>query len=472
MTVRTSDIGPLRRLVGERSSWALPVALAVAIVALPAMSVTDSGVFPALSYTALESLALTGVVLGWLLADRMPTIAHSKPFVIGAIAVLSVIGYGLAITGAGAVDIIGLGVLAGSLVRGGRRGPADRALPVALAAMSTWITYDVPNVLYKPMRDLHSYLAAAGDALAGHSAYLQAPLTAPPDWDRNPFVYPPFTLPLFELLARLPLFAVEVGWLAMSAGAVLIGLRLIGVRGRWLIGLLAWPVFAVGLSVGNVAAFGFLCFALGYRFALFLVVAGVFKVYSGIPAIWGIRQGRYRELALGVAVVAVLVIVTIPLTGLAAWAEWARALGYFEQAVDRYDMRGPSLMGSLPPALGLIVSVAAIGFALLRRGRNGLARFGLASIVVSPTLYLHGFAPMLPGALTLRPEIFWFALALVPWDAWLLPISGGWVAVAIVAAALRRSTGEALSGQGDFSDAAADLHPGAGGQVWPAAGSW
>ncbi len=460
--------GRLRRFIGQRSSWMLAAALATSLLALPAMSITASDVFRGLSYPTLESLSLSGVVLGWLLTDRLPVIARSRWLRIGILGLLLVTGYQLAIRGAAAFDIIAVGVLAGAVIRGGHGRPRDPALLVALAAMATWITYDVPNVVYKPMRDLHTYLAAAGDALVGHSAYLQGPLTVAPDWDHNPFVYPPFTLPLFEILARLPLLAVEVGWLATSAAAVLIGLRLIGVRGRWVVGLLAWPVFAIGLSVGNVAGFGFLCFALGYRFAALLVVAGVFKLHSGIPALWGIRERRYREVALGIAAVAALVIVTIPLTGLAAWGEWARALGYFEQGLDRFDMRGPSITGSLPTVLAVIVSVAAIGLALLRRGRNGLARFGLASIVVSPTLYLHGFAPLLPGAMTLRPEIMWFVLAVVPWDAWGLPVSGGWVAVAIVAAALLRSSGDALSGPGDLSDAAADLHPtGAGGQVWP-----
>lgn len=458
----------LRRFVRERSSWLLAAVLASGILAMPALSTTAVDGFRGLSYPTLELLALAGAVLGWLLADRIAAIGRSTWFLIGMVVLILVIGYHLATTQAAAVDVIVLGASGGSLVRGGRRSSRDPTVLVALATMATWITYDVPNVLYKPMRDLHTYLNAAGDALAGHSAYLQGPLTVLPDWDRNPFVYPPFTLPLFEILARLPLPAVEFGWLALSAAAVLIGLRLTGVRGRWVVALLAWPVFAIGLSVGNVAGFGFLCFALGYRFAASLVVGGVFKLPSGIPAIWGLRERRYREIALGIAVVAVLVIATIPLTGWAAWGEWVRALGYFEQTLDLYGMRGPSFAGSLPTAVVMIVSVVAIGVALLRRGRNGLARFGLASIVVSPTLYLHGFSPLLPGAMTLRPEIFWFVLAIVPWNAWVLPVAGGWVAVAIVAAALLRSGGEDLSGPADLSETAADLHPvGAGGQIWP-----
>jgi hypothetical protein len=446
----------------------LAIALTAAVLALPPMSAAPSDVFRGLSYLMVEALAVAGVCLGWLLTDRLRVIAPAGSWLIPLTALIAV-GAGLLAIGAAApVEVIAIAAVAGSMIRGGRASSRDPAVLIALAAMATWVTYDVPNMVYKPMRDLHSYLAAGGDALSGHSAYLLSPLTAPPDWDRNPFVYPPSTLPLFEILARLPPLVAEVGWLAASGAAVVMGLRLMGVRGRWVVAMLAWPVFAIGLSVGNVAPFGFLCLALGYRFAAFLVVAGVFKPYSGIAAIWGIGERRYREVVLGVAVVALLVIVTIPLTGLAAWVDWARALGYFGQALDRFDMRGPSLIGSAPAWLAVVVGVAAVGLALRRRGRNGLARFGLASIVVSPTLYLHGFAPMVPGALTLRPELFWFVLAVVPWDAWSVPVSGGWVAVAVVAAALLRSRGDGLAVPHDLSEGAADLHPaGAGGLIWP-----
>jgi hypothetical protein len=455
--------------VAERSSWLLAAALATAILAMPTMSTTAIAVFGGLTYLALESLALAGAILGWLLADRIAVIGRSRWFLIGMVVLVPVIGYHLVNAQAAAVDVILLGASGGSVVRGGRRRSRDPAILVALAAVATWIANDVANVLYSPMRDLHTYLAAASDVLAGHSAYLQGPLTTLPDANRNPFVYPPFTLPLFEILARLPLHAVELGWFAMSAAAVLIGLRLIGVRGRWVVALLAWPVFAVGLSVGNVFGFGFLCFALGYRFAASLVVGAIFKLQSGIPALWGLRERRYREMAIGIAMVALLVIATIPLTGWAAWGEWAGALGYFEQTADRFGMLGASLTRYLPTVVVLLVSVVALGVALLRGGRNGLARFGLASIVASPTLYIHGFGLVLPGAMTLRPEIFWFVSAIVAWDIWgLLPVSGGWVAVAIVAAALIHSSDDDLSGPVDLTEEAADLHPaGAGRQVWP-----
>ena len=452
-----------------RSSWLVAVALAAGILAMPVMSTTEIEVFPGLTYLALEWLAAAGAILGWLLTDRIAANRRPAWLLVGAAVLMLIIGSGLATTQPTAAGVIVSGAVGGSLVRGGRRRSRDPAVLVALATMSTWIAHDVSHVLHAPMRDLHSYLAAASDELTGHSAYLQGPLQATPPASHNSFVYPPFTLPLFEILTALPLHAAELLWLTISAAAVLIGLRLIGVRGRWVVVLLAWPVFAIGLSVGNVAAFGFLCFALGYRFAASLVVGGVFKVPSGIPAIWGFREGRYREIAIGIALVGLLVVATIPVTGWEAWGEWVRALGYFDQTVDRLDMRGASLTRYLPSALVVLVGVVAIGVALLRRGRNGLARFGLVSIVLSPTLYVHGFGPLLPGAMTLRPALFWFVSAIVAWDLWgLLPVSGGWVAMAIVAAALLRSRDEDLCGPVDLSDEAADLHPvGAGRLVWP-----
>jgi Glycosyltransferase family 87 len=458
-----------RWFVSGRSPWLLPVALAAAILAMPVLSTGPSEVYGGLTYAVLESLVIIGAAIGWLLTDRIVATRRATWVVVGLALLVPAIGYVLVAAQTAAAEVILLGAAGGSLVRGRRIRSRDPAVLVTLAAIATWIANDVPNMLFLPMRDLHTYLAAAGSALAGNPAYLQGPLTVRPNGDQNPFIYPPVTLPLFEFLARLPLRLVEFGWLALSVAATLAALWLIGVRGRWLIAFLAWPVFAVGLSVGNVAAFGFLCFALGYRYAAMLVVGGAFKLQSGVPAIWGIRERRYREILLGIAILGLLVIATIPLTGWAAWGEWLRSLGYFEQTMDRFEMRGASLTRYLPTALVVFASLVAIGVALRRGGRNGLARFGLVSIVASPTLYIHGFGPLLPGALSLRPEILWFALAVVPWDVWgVLPISGGWVAMAIVAVALIRARSENLTGPVDLTEEAADLHPsGAGGQVWP-----
>lgn len=451
-----------------RSPWFVAVGLAVAVIAMPVMSPTPVPAFGDLTYPALEVLALAGAVTGWLMTDTLAAHGRSRWAVVVFLAVLALTAYRTVTAEAGPMDVVAFGAVAGSMVRGGLRESSDPAVLVAIAAGSTWVAYDIPNVLHRPMRDLHTYLNAAASELAGGHAYLQGPLTTLPDADRYPFVYPPFTLPLFEVLSRLPVPAVEIAWLGVSVAAVIAGLWLTGVRGRWLVAFLAWPVIAVGLSVGNVAALSFLCFALGYRFAGSLVIAGLFKLQAGIPAIWALRERRLREVALGVGAIALLMLATIPLTGWTVWEEWVRALDFFNEGLDRYEMLGASLSRYIPGAAVIVVALVAIAIALRGRGRNGLGRFGLASIVGSPTLYIHGFGLLLPGAMTLPPSLFWFVSAIVAWDAWGIPVSGGWIAVGIVAAALIQSGGADLLAPADISPAASDLHPaGAGKPIWP-----
>jgi hypothetical protein len=114
------------------------------------------------------------------------------------------------------------------------------------------------------------------------------------------------------------------------------------------------------------------------------------------------------------------------------------------------------------PVLAVVISVGAIGFALLTRGRNALARYGLASVIASPTLYLHGLSPLLPGMLILGPELLWFTLGVGPWKL------GSWITMAVVGLALLRVSGSDLRSPSDLSRERADLHPaGRFGQVWP-----
>ena len=157
--------------------------------------------------------------------------------------------------------------------------------------------------------------------------------------------------------------------------------------------------------------FGFLLFALTYRVGAAVVAGAVLKPQFLVPVLWLARERRWRSLIIGVAVVA-----------------------------------------------------AAALIALLGRGRNGLARLGLASVVASPTLYLHGLTLLLPGTLALAPDVLWFVLALGPW------IGSGvsaWIGVVVVAVALVARPMDDLSIP-ELRESEADLHPaGSVGTVWP-----
>jgi hypothetical protein len=357
-----------------------------------------------------------------------------------------------------------LSFVAGGFVRGWTAGRRSMASLVALAAAFSWLMYDIPQLPDRPLRDLLLYLDAGATALHGASPYMRAPVLPPVGVDL-PFVYPPLTIPLFELLAAIPQPVAEAIWVGASIAAVVAGLWLLGVRGRWLLALLAWPPLALGIAVGNVASFIFFLYVAGFRVGAALFLSGLFKPQSTIPALWLLREGRWRQIATGIAIVVVLALIALPLTGLNAWLDWLSGLRYFQDSFAA----SPSMQGLSFPrwlgALALVVTAAAIGFALVGRGRNGLARFGIAGIVSSPTLYVHGLSPLLAGALGLGPELLWFVLGLAPW--W-IGFPSAWLAMGLVGLALLVRPGNDLRPPGDLSPARVDLHPlGQTEQVWP-----
>jgi len=291
---------------------------------------------------------------------------------------------------------------------------------------------------------------------------------SPPRSHRSgPFVYPPFTIPLFELLSSLPGPLSDALWEAGSVAAVISGLWLLGVRGRWLLVLLLWPPLAVGIAVGNVASFTFLLYVAGFRFGAALVVSGAFKVQSMIPTLWLIRERRWRDLGVGVGVVALVAIVSVPIVGLPTWAAWPKGLIAFQESLAAFPgIQGLAVTRSQGPLVAAAIAIILVAFALLARGRNALARFGLASVVGSPTLYLHGLPPLLAGALALGPELLWFFLGLGARNG-PFGIRSAWIAMAMVGLTLLVARQD-LRVPGDLTPARADMHPAARmQQVWP-----
>ena len=154
----------------------------------------------------------------------------------------------------------------------------------------------------------------------------------------------------------------------------------------------------------------------------------------------------------GVAIIALIALISVPIVGLHTWLSWPDGLVHFQESLARFPvLESRSLVRRLGPTLALGVSIIAVGFALLARGRNALARYGLASVIASPTLYLHGLSPLLAGMLILGPELLWFTLALGPWSV------GSWVLMAVVGLALLRVRGSDLRSPDDSRVGRADL---------------
>jgi hypothetical protein len=453
----------------ERASvvprWRLTsVALAGVLVAMP-VPYWGTHAFGSLSVASVEVLALLGLVAGWVLLDHLH--AMRTPAGVAALASVAIaVGGGVVWSwfglGQGVATVLAVSFVFGGLVRG-RESVRSATSLVAIAAVTTWLTFDFWHLPDGPLRDFHLYLEAGTTALAGGSPYLTAPITSITNRVGLPFVYPPFTIPLFELLATVPPLISDALWVGGSIAAVVAAFWLLGVRGRWLVVLVSWPVVAQGIAVGNVASLTFFMYALGFRVGAAIVLSGMFKVQSMIPAIWLVAERRWRQLMAGIGIIALIAAVSLPIVGLHTWLAWPDGLRNFQESVARFPvLESKSIARLIGPVLAVVISVGAIGFALLTRGRNALARYGLASVIASPTLYLHGLSPLLAGMLILGPELLWFTLGVGPWKL------GSWISMAVVGLALLRVSGSDLRSPSDLSRERADLHPaGRFGQVWP-----
>ncbi len=300
------------------------------------------------------------------------------------------------------------GWLAGS---GGSRPSAWVVLvAIAIAAM---LEADVRIIGTVFDRDLLLYLRAGSAELHGLPVYTEVALRSlPHDPTLLPFVYPPVTLPFLAVLSILPRPMVEAGWLVLALVASVAGLRLVGVRWGWVPVLLVWPPFVQGLWTGNVNTLVFLAFAAAPLLPSLLVIVTMTKLQLGITSLWLPRERRWGALGRGLAGVAALILVTLPIVGIASWREWLVGLAAFAQtAGSNQTIEGIALGRYIGPAAAILLAVAAVGVALTRSGRDGLASLGLSAIVASPTVYLHGLTVSLPSLLGLRGAAFWFLLA-------------------------------------------------------------
>ncbi len=338
---------------------------------------------------------------------------------------------------------------------------------IALAAVAAMLLTDISYLATQGLRDLHLYTGAGDRFLAGQPVYLEGLFTQRPnDLADYPFLYPPLTLPFFAALALLPAPLVDVVWLAGSLAAALATLRLFGLPWRWAALLVLWPPFFQGLQVGNVAVPLALLFALAPWLGAGLVIAAIFKVYSGLASLWLIRERRFGQFAAGVLGVAAAALLTLPLVGFEQWRAWWRGLEWFRasQPLLADYLYGFGLTRYLPLAAALAIAAVVAVAALRSRGRDGLARLGLATAVCSPSLYAHGLLVCLPSFLGLRTRWLWTVLAITA----VAPGIGWWLAIGIGLAAWRLP---ALRRDADsVPDTDASLHPlTQGPSPWPAA---
>jgi hypothetical protein len=361
------------------------------------------------------------------------------------------------------------GLLAASLLawrlRPARRWlrPVEAAATLAIAAM---VMTDL-TMTYQPLRDLGIYLKAGAHFVAGTPVYLQTPMTArPTDLTDYPFLYPPLTLPPFAVLSMLPTPIAQAIWVSGSLALGLAALRIFGLPWRWLVFVAVWPPLFQGLWVGNVAVPALALFALGPWLGEGLVVGAIFKSYTGLAALWLVCERRWRQLAAGVAVVVVLAVITLPLTGIGSWGAWIDALRLYQTSqVNVPVLYGFGLLKFVPLPVFVALAVAALAAALRVSGRESLARLGTATIVASPSLWGHGLLVAMPSLLSLRAPWLWLAIGVTSAPDGLQ----WWWAIGLIVASwfvpkMRRSPAGAEVGE---VESAEPLHPlAAGSRPW------
>ncbi|MGZ3585855.1 MAG: glycosyltransferase 87 family protein [Candidatus Limnocylindrales bacterium] len=397
-------------------NWLLPVAAISYLVVVNAPDRVLGVPYP---------LALAAPLLGLGLGRWLTT---ARPFRLADLAALAVVVIGLAALLAWDVSLtqaltsrtvlLRTAVMGGgALLLGIAQGSWQRRRPTALEALATvalvgMALFDLRLVSSEFLRDLHLYLRAGADFLAGRQFYTLEPLTASPaDPTALPYLYPPFTIPFFAALSLLPRAVVDTVWALGASVVVVLGLRRFGLNWSWVPLIFLWPPFVQGIWVGNVDIFTFGFFALAPWAPVLLGLVPIFKVQAGIVSLWLPREGQWAAVIASIGFVVLLVVVTLPLVGLSAWSDWVQALLAFSQTAQRFtSVQGQALDRFVGAPIILVVTLAAVAAGLWLRGRASLAALGLASLPASPTLYIHGFSIAMPAILRLRALPLWIGM--------------------------------------------------------------
>ena len=428
-----------------RDGWIAALALVLILAATGPVPTLD------VAHTPIAWLGATGwgLAIFWGVRRLPPLPTRSLVLLAGVVGVVLAIGALFVVLGIGpsrvaslvairaktaALIVAVLVVVATAAVALSRRAtirtPGMSVLVLAVVAL--FVLFDAGIVKRGDgLRDLRLYLAAGQRFAEGLQPYQLSPLQhLPSSWAAYPFLYPPVSLPLFGILAALPFALTAAIWTLFSAAAGIYALHLLGVRGVWLPVIALWPPFFVGVWAGNVAVPALLLLAGGFAVGRVLVLGPLLKVQGAIPPLWLLRERRWRELAIGLVIVAGICLVTLPLVGVQAWVDWIAGLRAFQESQTTFRiLYSLALPRALPYVAFLAVAVLAVVWALLRRGPPGLGSLGLASIIASPSLYRHGLLAGLPAVLALHPALVWLILGLP------LTYRGLWIAVIIAVVA-------------------------------------
>jgi len=302
--------------------------------------------------------------------------------------------------------------------------------------------------------DLEIPLRAAERWTAGLPPYQPEAFVSAPG-ATQPFLYPPYLLPFLAALAKLPREVVSVAWVALLGLAAVLACRRLAIPWVWLPLVLAWPPFAEGIYGGNVqvllfAAFVFLFFAaptgrwreprdIGdprvspITSGALATVIGAIKVSQLQPWIYVLRHRPLAALG-GAAVLAGIVLATLPLTGTDLWFDWVAQL---KRASDpAWDLGGIAVTRYLPGVPGLVIVGVCLAAAWFVPRRTAGEWIGILSTIGAASLHIFGMLFLGPALLAIRLELALLSVMSITTYSYL----GSWVGIAIAAIAFAAGT--------------------------------
>ena len=321
--------------------------------------------------------------------------------------------------------------------------------------------------------DLEIPLRAAERWASGGQAYLASAFTAPPG-PTQPFLYPPWVLPVLAPLVSLPRDALELAWCGVCLGAALWALRRLALPVLWWPAVLLWPPFVEPIIGGNVQIVLFAAFvAVFYRpdrvgdhhgtngnrdapddaaagnpaltgprprdirrdtephIWLGLLAAWIGALKVSQPFAW-LFVARHRPVAALAGALPLLAIVaaTFVVTGPEPWQSWVAQLQRASDPV--WDLGGFAVARASPAVLGVVVSIIAVALLWFVPSRDAGPWVGLLTVIGTPSLQIFGLLFLVPALLVIRREFALIAVMAIAATSY----TGMWAGILIVAVTL------------------------------------
>ncbi len=302
--------------------------------------------------------------------------------------------------------------------------------------------------------DLTIPLLAAQRWTQGQPAYLaSAFLNLPPK--PLPFLYPPYLLPFLVPLLHVPRPVVLALWELVCLLAALATLHRFAIPRRWWPFAIAWTPLAEAIWNGNFHVLLLAAFACAFwqrpgaqawapkprridaepgslRLGLLATAVGAVKV-AQVHAWVLMARWNWRAAAAGAAVFALIVLATLPLTGLSIYVDWLHQLQ--RAANPAWRSIGWPLAEYLPEPVPLAITLASVPTVALLPKRDGAAWAGLLMIAASATILNYSWIFALPAMLRVRREVA--LLVALGWTTYQPGLS--WAAFVLLASSLLAS---------------------------------